>query len=172
MRHLLPETSSTHTCIVSSPYHVAISVSWTPRGISKVEFLKKRPRTIPQPIETPAFLNQFISLLNSHFRGIPVSFSHIPLDIPSASPFDRQVWLICQQIPWGQTRSYGSLATQLNKPGGARAVGNALRRNPVPLIVPCHRVTRADGSVGGFRYGTQVKANLLRIENPPSKRQQ
>ncbi|MCK4262862.1 MAG: MGMT family protein, partial [Dehalococcoidia bacterium] len=82
-----------------------------------------------------------------------------------ASPFQRSVWDVCQSIPYGETRSYAWVAGKLGLPRAARAVGQALARNPVPIIVPCHRVIGSDGELVGFGGGMDLKRLLLRIES-------
>ncbi|MGQ9729862.1 MAG: methylated-DNA--[protein]-cysteine S-methyltransferase [Candidatus Zipacnadales bacterium] len=89
------------------------------------------------------------SLLREYFAGKRVSFD-LPLDLCSLPEFTRQVLLACHQIPPAETRSYGDLARYVGNPRAARAVGQALRRNPLPLIIPCHRVIGSDGSLVGF----------------------
>ena len=83
---------------------------------------------------------------------------------PMPSAFTRQVFQGLLQIDYGQRWSYGKLATELGHPGAARAVGSACGRNPIPIVVPCHRVVHADGSMGGYRGGGAVKRFLLRLE--------
>ncbi len=80
------------------------------------------------------------------------------------TPFEKKVWEAVARIEWGQTRSYGQLAVQLDRPGASRAVGRANGRNPVPLVVPCHRVIGSDGSLTGFAGGIKAKAWLLERE--------
>lgn len=87
----------------------------------------------------------------------------IPLDI-TGTPFQHTVWAALQTIPYGETRSYAAIAHMLNKPHAARAVGAACGANPVPLIVPCHRVIASDGKLGGYSSGVQRKKTLLEIE--------
>ena len=81
------------------------------------------------------------------------------------TPFEQTVWAIALRIPYGETRTYGWIAAQTGGPGMAQAVGMALGNNPVPLIVPCHRVIGADGSLHGFAGGLDMKARLLALEN-------
>ena len=83
---------------------------------------------------------------------------------PMPNAFTRQVLQGLLQIDYGQRWSYGKLATELGHPGAARAVGSACGRNPIPIVVPCHRVVHADGSMGGYRGGGAVKRFLLRLE--------
>jgi len=88
-----------------------------------------------------------------------------PVDLAAVrSSFQRRVLQACRRIPYGRTVSYGELAAAVGSPGAARAVGQALGRNPVPLVVPCHRVVAADGSLGGFSAGVSLKRKLLLLE--------
>ncbi|KAF2395355.1 Bifunctional transcriptional activator/DNA repair enzyme Ada [Pseudomonas frederiksbergensis] len=85
---------------------------------------------------------------------------NVPLDL-AGSAFQRQVWKALQQIPVGQTASYRDIAQRLNQPKAFRAVANACGANPIAVIVPCHRVLRQDGSLGGYRWGLERKRQLL-----------
>jgi O-6-methylguanine DNA methyltransferase len=87
-----------------------------------------------------------------------------PLDLATGTPFQRKVWAALRQIPAGQTESYGRLAAALGAPKAARAVGSACGANPVPLLIPCHRVVPAGGGLGGFSVGLHWKRRLLAIE--------
>lgn len=87
----------------------------------------------------------------------------LPLDI-RATAFQRRVWEELRRIPLGETRSYGEIARAIGQPHAQRAVGHACASNPVPLIVPCHRVVRGDGAAGGYRWGAQRKRRLLARE--------
>jgi AraC family transcriptional regulator of adaptative response/methylated-DNA-[protein]-cysteine methyltransferase len=87
----------------------------------------------------------------------------LPLDV-RGTPFQRQVWQALQAIPAGERRTYGELAASLGRPSGARAVANACAANPVAIVIPCHRVVRGDGEVGGYRWGAERKRALLAAE--------
>jgi O-6-methylguanine DNA methyltransferase len=89
----------------------------------------------------------------------------LAFDLGGLTPFERDVLRATQQIPAGQTRPYAWLAGLIGRPRAVRAVGSALRRNPVPVLIPCHRVTRSDGSLGEYVFGTAVKERLLRAEH-------
>lgn len=89
--------------------------------------------------------------------------SHIPLDVKGTA-FQQRCWQALRQIPAGETRSYGELAATLGTPKGARAVGGANGANKIAVLIPCHRVVQADGTLGGYAYGAEVKAELLRRE--------
>ena len=87
-----------------------------------------------------------------------------PIDLSTGTDFQQSVWRQLLKIPLGQTRSYGELAQRLAKPGASRAVGSACGSNPIPVIVPCHRVLAAHRRIGGFSGGPGWKQRLLRIE--------
>ncbi|HIE50869.1 MAG TPA: methylated-DNA--[protein]-cysteine S-methyltransferase [Armatimonadetes bacterium] len=100
--------------------------------------------------------------LQRYFAGERVDFD-VPLAV-QGTPFQQAVWRACRDIPYGQVRTYGYLAAAVGQPRAARAVGQALGRNPVPLIVPCHRVIGAHGRLTGFGAGLAWKEELLRLE--------
>lgn len=101
--------------------------------------------------------------LKRFFSGEPVVFQE-PFDLSGTTDFQRQVYEAACRIPYGQTVSYGELARTINKPGGARAVGRALGANPLPVIIPCHRIVGSDGSLTGFSGGLNSKKRLLQME--------
>jgi O-6-methylguanine DNA methyltransferase len=84
---------------------------------------------------------------------------------PGGTDFQRKVWKALQRIPYGKTRTYSQIAKQIKHPNSARAVGQACGANPLPLVVPCHRVVAADGKLGGFGLGLECKQRLLDIES-------
>jgi methylated-DNA-[protein]-cysteine S-methyltransferase len=88
----------------------------------------------------------------------------LPLMVGRGSPFERAVWAAIEAIPYGETASYGAIARAVGEPGGAQAVGLACNRNPLPLIVPCHRVIGSDGKLVGFGGGLRRKRWLLQLE--------
>ncbi len=100
-----------------------------------------------------------------YFEGERVTLS-APVEFPPVSQFRRRVWELTAQIPYGKVTTYGELARLVGSPGAARAVGGALADNPVPLVVPCHRVVAANGGLGGFSAegGLQLKRRLLALE--------
>ncbi len=101
--------------------------------------------------------------LERHLLGQEVSFPDA-LDVEGAPPFFRAVWDACRAIPRGETRSYAWLAAAAGRPGAARAAGQAMAKNPFAILIPCHRVVRSDGGIGGYGGGVAVKAALLRAE--------
>ncbi len=98
-----------------------------------------------------------------YLEGEAITFAE-KLDLSGATCFQQSVWQAVQSIPYGETRSYGWVAGQLSLPKAARPVGQALVKNPVPIVVPCHRVVASDGSLGGFSGGLEIKEYLLRLE--------
>ncbi|HJX12651.1 MAG TPA: methylated-DNA--[protein]-cysteine S-methyltransferase [Dehalococcoidales bacterium] len=114
-------------------------------------------------IFSPDFFTDIVARLTAYFEGERVDFRD-KLDFSPATGFQRAVWRAARRIPYGETRSYGWLAGQIGRPGAARAVGQALGRNPLPVIVPCHRVLGGGGGLGGYRGGLEVKRFLLRLE--------
>ena len=107
-------------------------------------------------------LAQAAAQLAEYFAGQRQSFT-LPL-APRGTPFQQEVWRALCAIPYGQTRSYGQLAAALGRPSAARAVGGACRRNPIWLMIPCHRVVGADGSLTGYAGGLERKKALLALE--------
>ena len=104
--------------------------------------------------------------LKEYFEGKRQGFS-IPLDM-RGTPFQKNVWEALLAIPFGETRSYGQLAKQLGRPSAMRAVGAANGRNPISIVVPCHRVIGSSGELTGFAGGLETKAQLLKIESETS----
>ncbi len=106
----------------------------------------------------------------AYFEGKPARFN-TPLVLDSLSPFARKVLAACEKIPAGKTASYSQLAGMIGKPRASRAVGSALARNPIPLIIPCHRIIHSDGSLGNFsaQGGTCTKKKLLALETKAHK---
>jgi len=104
--------------------------------------------------------------LTNYFKSEHVEFS-FPLDLKleGHTDFQRDVWEATAEIPYGQLRSYGWIADHISRPGAARAVGQALGANPLPIIIPCHRVVRSDGSLGGFSGGLHWKERLIELEH-------
>lgn len=112
--------------------------------------------------DAPAVLRATAVQLEEYFLGLRTEFE-LPVQV-AGTAFQHQVWGQLRQIPYGQTLSYGQLATALGQPGASRAVGLANGRNPVSIVVPCHRVIGADGSVTGYGGGVEAKQALLDLE--------
>ena len=118
------------------------------------------------PAEPPEAIGVLIAKIVAHLSGARSDYSDAPLDLDRVGAFEAAVYRAALAIPWGETRTYGALAAGLGDPGAAQAVGQALGRNPWPIVVPCHRITAADGRTGGFSAagGAATKLRLLEIE--------
>ena len=151
-------------------------IAWTERGVCGVQIpegdeastrgrlLRRWPDT---PEETPPpgaadVIDRIVALM----EGEPIDFADCQLDLRGTSEFERHVYSAALAIPPGQTLTYGEIAAQIGDAGAARAVGQALGANPVPIVVPCHRVVAASGKSGGFSApgGAKTKLRMLAIE--------
>jgi len=101
--------------------------------------------------------------LQQYFDGHRTEFT-LPLDFHAGTEFQRQCWDLVAKIPYGETRSYQDLAKELKRPNASRAVGGANGSNPIPIVVPCHRVINSDGHLGGYGGGLDRKEQLLALE--------
>jgi len=120
----------------------------------------RHPGVPPQPIA------ELIEKIRRHLQGEVQDFRDVIIDLNSVDPFFQKVYQAVRSIPPGQTRTYGEIAKVLGEPEAAQEVGQAMARNPIPLIVPCHRVSAANGKPGGFSAhgGRATKAKLLALE--------
>jgi len=113
---------------------------------------------------------EFLNDLKRYFNGEKVDFNNMAryiTDLTRSSNFERAVYKTLMTVPYGQVRTYQWVAQKAGRPGASRAVGNALAKNPLPIIIPCHRVVKSNGSLGGFSAigGTELKKKLLVLEN-------
>ena len=134
------------------------------RGLHCIEFLPARDaRPVPPDwIENPAALSAPAGELQEYFAGTRRDFS---LQLaPQGTPFQRRVWETLLEIPYGATWSYGELASRIGQPTASRAVGLANGRNPLPIVIPCHRVIGSNGSLTGYGGGLPIKQRLLDLE--------
>ena len=127
----------------------------------KIVFILFADQECPDQCELTrtSVIDQAIAQLNEYFEGKRKQFD-LPLDMPGTE-FQRSVWAALQTIPYGETFSYKEVAAKIGKPKATRAVGMANRHNPIPIVVPCHRVVGSDGSLTGFGGGLPVKRFLL-----------
>jgi methylated-DNA-[protein]-cysteine S-methyltransferase len=152
------------------------AVAWSERGILGVQLpessehqtLARMLKRFPRARETQptADIQSAIDGIAALLRGEPSDLPAIALDLAGVPVFNRRVYEVARTIPPGATLTYGDIAARLGTPGSARAVGQALGRNPFPIIVPCHRVVAAGGKIGGFsaKGGTATKLRLLSLE--------
>ena len=138
---------------------------FTELGLTALEFAGEQssPKHEAPPSTVMPFINQARQALADYFRGTPTDCAALTLD-PRGTPFQLRVWQALRLIPWGQTISYGELARRVGNPQACRAVGQANGLNPIPLIIPCHRVIATDGGLGGYSSGLDRKRWLLRHE--------
>lgn len=109
-------------------------------------------------------LRPYVAQLEEYLSGRRKTFS-LQLDL-RGTHFQTDVWRALLEIPFGQTRSYSQICERIGKPAAVRATGTAIGANPLPIVVPCHRVIGKDGSLTGYRGGTSMKADLLKLESP------
>ena len=119
--------------------------------------------SVNQGAWSPHLFDDLMERLKLDFSSHKITFPD-RLDLSAATPFQRKVWETTRLIPYGETRSYLWVAEQIKRPGAVRAVGQALGRNPLPVVIPCHRVIASDGRLGGFGGGVEVKQYLLHME--------
>ncbi len=139
------------------PYHLAttergvVSAEW---GVSDDAFRQRLAVRLGATLEASdaaqAVLDAAIASVERIIAGEPVETSEVVLDLADRPVFDRRVLLAVRDVPWGRTASYGEIARRVGAPRAARAVGGAVGRNPVALLVPCHRIIAADGTLGGY----------------------
>jgi O-6-methylguanine DNA methyltransferase len=113
-----------------------------------------------------AAYSQLVDAISGYFEGSRVSFKNVQVALPGFSGFARMVleWLCA--VEWGTTATYKDIASSIGRPGAARAIGLIMSKNPIPLIIPCHRVIRSDGGLGGFsgQGGVEMKKKMLALE--------
>ncbi len=133
-----------------------------PKNDDAVNSIRKRYPGIAE--KDTAALMHARELIKVYFNGLEVDFRKIPVSTGKLTDFAQKVLKAVSQIPYGRTSTYRRIASEIGDPDAARAVGNALNKNPVPLIIPCHRVIQSDGEIGGFSAGLEWKMKLLNIE--------
>ncbi len=114
-------------------------------------------------VRRPRWTEPVCRQLERYFAGSAVAFD-APLDLGVGTPFERRVWEATRRVPHGEVASYGSIAAHVGSPRAARAVGNALGQNPIPILIPCHRVILGSKEMGGFSGGLTWKRFLLELE--------
>jgi methylated-DNA-[protein]-cysteine S-methyltransferase len=145
----------------------------TPRGLVKISYLDRYPlegvladlaaSISPRVLEDPAALDEPRRQLDDYFAGRRREFD-LPLDHTLIRGFGRRVLERTAKIPYGRVETYGEVARAIGSPRAARATGNALGANPIPIVVPCHRVIRSGGVLGHYGGGPERKATLLELE--------
>ena len=130
---------------------------------NQVRYVARLGTRVERALPDQRAVSGVLEQLDSYFSGNVTRFS-IPLDLRVPTDFTDRVLRNASRIPFGQTMSYGEIAKRVDSPRASRAVGAALGRNPIPIVVPCHRVIASDGRIGGFTGGLAIKKALLRLE--------
>jgi len=160
--------SKLYYCKVGTPIG-DIKIAGTKRGICFVDLVQKsdddfklamEKRFGVSPIKDEIELMDAVNEFMAYFAGELKVFS-VPLDISVGTEFQKTVWTQLREISFGQVRSYKWLAERIGKPKASRAVGNANGKNPIPIIIPCHRIIETNGGLGGFSSGIATKRKLL-----------
>jgi methylated-DNA-[protein]-cysteine S-methyltransferase len=154
----------------------AAGVAWSADGITRLQLpeagraaterrLRGRSASTAES-QPPPQIARAIDAVQKYMEGEHIDFSGIKLDLTGVGPFHRSIYEALCRVGWGETTTYGALALQVGDPGASRAVGQAMGRNPIPVIIPCHRVLASGGKPGGFSaYGGAVtKQRLLALE--------
>lgn len=114
----------------------------------------------------PPWVSSAIVALQGYFTGRPIDFAGVKIDLDGCTEFHKRIYAALLNVGWGTTTTYGALAAEVGAPDAARAIGQAMGRNPLPIIIPCHRVLASGGRIGGFSSpgGTTTKERLLVLE--------
>jgi methylated-DNA-[protein]-cysteine S-methyltransferase len=156
--------------VVDSPVG-PLFVAATPRGVCRISYdadVDRQEARLADAyglrvLRAPRAVDEAKRELDDYFEGRRTSFE-LALDLEHVAPFHREVLAELARVPFGRTTTYGTLAAQAGRPSAARAVGTVMNRNPIPIVLPCHRVVGANGSLTGYAGGLHVKEALLRLE--------
>ena len=162
-----------HYALVDSPVGTLVAAA-TPRGLATLSYEDHgggadailewlAAKLSPRMLEAPARLDDVRRELDEYFEGRRRDFD-LPIDWTLTTPFARRVLKATAAIPFGRVSTYGEMASQAGNPKASRAAGHALGSNPIPIVVPCHRVVRSDGSIGQYVGGVDAKNALLTLE--------
>jgi methylated-DNA-[protein]-cysteine S-methyltransferase len=152
----------TYQAIISSPLG-KIHLEATEKGLSRISFWKADTEGDLTPV--PDSLKDCVQQLEEYFNGTRKEFD-LKLDFGDAPTFHQEVWKMVKLIPYGRTRTYADIAEVIDHNLAYRAVGHANGMNPLPIVIPCHRVIGKDGSLTGYAYGLEMKRWLLSHESP------
>lgn len=153
-----------------------VGVAWSDTGLTRLQLPETNPDATERrlrgrspsaaPAEPPAQIRRAIAQIESYLAGDRVDFAAAGLDLTGIGAFHIQIYDAARRVAWGETTTYGELARRAGSPDAARAVGQAMGRNPVPIIIPCHRVLASGRKMGGFSAfgGASTKRRLLALE--------
>jgi methylated-DNA-[protein]-cysteine S-methyltransferase len=143
-----------------------IEIEENGEAITKIDYVSKDIETTDDGKQTE-LIKEAIKQLNEYFEG-KRSIFHLPL-APEGTEFQKKVWNALKEIPFGETKSYGEIAKIIGNEKASRAVGMANNKNPIMIVIPCHRVIGANGKLVGYAAGLEVKENLLSLEKNYNK---
>jgi len=163
-----------HICVFDTALG-ACGIAWSEHGVTRFQLPeadrgateRRLRRAADATAETPPpAVGAVVTQVQRYMAGVQVDFSDVALDLAGVGEFHRKVYSALRAVGWGQTATYGDLARQVDAPGAARAVGQAMGRNPIPVIIPCHRVLASGRGIGGLSAfgGTVTKERLLALE--------
>jgi methylated-DNA-[protein]-cysteine S-methyltransferase len=164
----------THYCVFDTAIGPC-GVAWSERGLRRLQLPESDRGATERRLSAgaaratgavPVKIDQLIADIQFYMSGRNIDFASVAVDLTNIEPFDSEVYAAARLVPWGQTARYGELARRIGSPGAARAVGRALGRNPVPIVIPCHRILAKGHRIGGFSApgGTFTKERLLALE--------
>ena len=162
-------------CLIFPTEFGAGGIAWRDSGLTRLLIPERdasgterrlRGGIIMTSDAAPAWVSSAIVALQDYFTGRPIDFAGIKLDLSGCTDFHKRIYAALQKIGWGKTTTYGALAAAAGAPDAARAIGQAMGRNPLPIIIPCHRVLASGGKIGGFSSpgGATTKERLLALE--------
>jgi methylated-DNA-[protein]-cysteine S-methyltransferase len=170
----MPPPASPQFCIFETRFGVC-GLAWNERGLTRLllpqsdgSAVERRLRAAAVRCEAPPpAIRKVIGEIQRYFEGARIDFASAALDLSAVDDFRRSVYQAARGIPFGRTITYGALARSIGAPEAARDVGQALGRNPIPLIVPCHRIVASGGKLGGFSApgGRTTKQRMLALEH-------
>jgi methylated-DNA-[protein]-cysteine S-methyltransferase len=153
------------------------AIAWSDRGVTRLQLPVKTAAAADRPIKRRAFgaeprapaeeVAAIVAAVKRYFEGKETDFSHVRLDVAGEEEFFSRIYEALRRVGWGRTTTYGALAKELGAGReAARDVGEAMAKNPTPLIIPCHRVLAAGGKIGGFSApgGSKTKMRMLELE--------
>jgi methylated-DNA-[protein]-cysteine S-methyltransferase len=164
-----------HYCLFETDLG-ACGVAWGERGLARFQLPEADRRATERRLRLraevssaaapPRGIAAVIAEVQRYMAGERVDFSAVALDLTGVAPFHAEIYAAARGIGWGETTTYGELARRVGSPGAARAVGQAMAHNPVPVIIPCHRILASGNKVGGFSAfgGARSKQKLLGLE--------
>ncbi|MGD9022751.1 MAG: methylated-DNA--[protein]-cysteine S-methyltransferase [Deltaproteobacteria bacterium] len=160
-----------HVCSTAFGY-AAIAFQTAPFRVKRVFLPQPHKAALMHHVQEtfpakPGYISRLLDMcedIKAYFEGARIKTPWELLDLSGHTPLQRQVLKAVARVPYGEVRSYGNIAAQVGRPRAYRFVGTILARNPFPIYIPCHRVVRANGSLGGFQAGTDLKSRMLLLE--------